>query len=160
VWPFPSVDADLFYKEGVLRVRKLKAARDSTALRLSGSLDTRKRIVSAKASGELDIAGWIAAGAPGVSHMRRVVREGKAEFSVTADGPWNDPEGAARLVFRNAGFPALPARRGRFNSPCAAVSFVSPGHAQSCGGAHWRPTGSTAPTPDMSRGGRPCAGFP
>ncbi|MHB1012385.1 MAG: translocation/assembly module TamB domain-containing protein [Desulfobacteria bacterium] len=103
VWPFPSVEADLVYREGVLRVRKFKATRDSAALRLSGSLDTRKRTASAKASGELDIAGWIAAGAPGVSYVRRVVREGKAEFSVTADGPWNDPEGAARLVFRNVG---------------------------------------------------------
>ncbi|HQU13956.1 MAG TPA: hypothetical protein PKV70_06865, partial [Thermodesulfobacteriota bacterium] len=105
VWPFPSVEADLFYKEGVLRVRKFKAARDSAAFRLSGSLDTRKRVASAKASGELDIAGWVAAGAPGVSYVRRVAREGKAEFSATADGPWNDPEGTARLVFRNAGFP-------------------------------------------------------
>ncbi|MHB1025170.1 MAG: translocation/assembly module TamB domain-containing protein [Desulfobacteria bacterium] len=112
VWPFPSVEADLFYKEGVLRVRKFKAARDSAAVRLSGSLDTRKRIVSAKASGELGIAGWIAAGAPGVSYMRRVAREGKAEFSVTADGPWNDPEGAARLVFRNAGFPGAAGAEG------------------------------------------------
>ena len=112
VWPFPTVEADLVYKEGVLRVRKFKAARDSAALRLSGSLDTRKRIASAKASGELDIAGWIAAGAPGVSYVRRVVREGKAEFSVTADGPWNDPEGAARLVFRNAGFPGAAGAEG------------------------------------------------
>ena len=112
VWPFPSVEADLIYKEGVLRVRKFKAARDSAALRLSGALDTRKRIVSAKASGELDIAGWIAAGAPGVSYMRRVAREGKAEFSVTADGPWSDPEGAARLVFRNAGFPGAAGAEG------------------------------------------------
>lgn len=112
VWPFPSVEADFFYKDGVLRVRKFKAARDSAALRLSGSLDTRKRTASAKASGELDIAGWIAAGAPGVSQLRRVVREGKAEFSVTADGPWNDPEGAARLVFRNAGFPGAAGAEG------------------------------------------------
>ncbi len=111
-WPFPSVEADIFYKEGVLRVRKFKAERDSAALRLSGSLDTRKRILSAKASGELDIAGWIAAGAPGVSYVRRVVREGKTEFSVTADGPWNDPEGAARLVFRNAGFPGAAGAEG------------------------------------------------
>ncbi|HEX7518879.1 MAG TPA: hypothetical protein VF325_01250, partial [Candidatus Deferrimicrobium sp.] len=44
--------------------------------------------------------------------MRRVVREGKAEFSVTADGPWNDPEGAARLVFRNAGFPGAAGAEG------------------------------------------------
>ena len=111
-WPFSSVEADLFYKEGVLRVRKFKAAGDSAALRLSGSLDTRKRILSAKASGELDIAGWITAGAPGVSYVRRVVREGKTEFSATADGPWNDPEGAARLVFRNAGFPGAAGAQG------------------------------------------------
>ncbi len=112
VWPFPSVEADLFYKEGVLRLRKFKAARDSAALRLSGSLDTRQRTASAKASGELDIAEWIAAGAPGVSYVRRVVREGKAEFSITVDGPWNDPEGAARLVFRNAGFPGAAGAEG------------------------------------------------
>ncbi|MGB7631422.1 MAG: translocation/assembly module TamB domain-containing protein [Candidatus Deferrimicrobium sp.] len=105
VWPFPSVEADFSYKEGVLRVRKFKASRDSAALRLSGSLDTRKRVASAKASGEVDIAGWIAAGAPGVSYVRRVVREGKTEFSVTVDGPWRDPEGTARLSFRNAGLP-------------------------------------------------------
>ena len=111
-WPFPSVEADLSYKEGVLRVRKFKAARGSDAIRLSGSLDTRKRIVSARASGELDVAGWIAAGAPGGSHARRIVREGKTEFSVTADGPWGDPEGAARLVFRNAGFPGAAGAEG------------------------------------------------
>ena len=112
VWPFPSVEAELFYKEGVLRVRKFKAERDSAAVRLSGALDTRKRVVSAKASGELDIAGWIAAGAPGVSYVRRVVREGKVEFSATADGPWNNPEGTARLGFRNAGFPGAAGAEG------------------------------------------------
>jgi len=112
IWPYPSVEADLFYKEGVLRVRKFKAARESAAIRLSGSLDTRKRIVSAKASGELDIAGWVAAGAPGVSYLRRAVREGKVEFSATLDGPWRDPEGAARLAFRNAGFPAAAGAEG------------------------------------------------
>ena len=112
VWPFPSVEAELSYKEGVLRVRKFKAAGDSAALRLSGSLDTRKRIASAKASGELEIASWIAAGAPGVSYVRRVAREGKAEFSATVDGPWSDPEGAARIVFRNAGFPGAAGAEG------------------------------------------------
>ncbi|MFA6149572.1 MAG: translocation/assembly module TamB domain-containing protein [bacterium] len=112
VWPFPSVEADLYYKEGILRVRKFKAARDSAGIRLSGSLDTRKRTASAKASGEVDIAGWIAAGAPGGSQLRRVFQEGKAEFSVTADGPWNDPEGAARLVLRNAGFPGAAVAEG------------------------------------------------
>jgi hypothetical protein len=111
-WPFPSVEADLFYKEGVLRVRKFKASRDSAAFRLSGSLDTRKRTASAKASGELEIAGWIAAGAPWGPYVRRVFPEGKAEFSVTADGPWDDPEGAARLVFRNAGFPGATRAEG------------------------------------------------
>lgn len=105
-WPFPSLEADLFYKDGVLRVRKFKAARNSSAVRLSGSLDTRKRTVSVKGSGEIEIAPWIAAGAPGGSYAQRVVREGKAEFSVTADGPWDDPKGSARIAFRNAGVPA------------------------------------------------------
>ena len=134
-WPFPSVEADLFYKEGVLRVRKFKASRDSAALRLSGSLDTRKRIASAKASGELDIAGWIAAGAPGVSYVRRVAREGKAEFSVTADGPWNDPEGAARLVFRNAGFPGAAGAEGEVQlSLRGRVLRLARAHAKLWGG--------------------------
>ena len=135
VWPFPSVEADLFYKEGVLRVRKFKAARDSAALRLSGSLDTRKRIASAKASGELDIAGWITAGAPGASYVRRVVGEGKTEFSVTADGPWNDPEGAARLVFRNAGFPGAAGAEGEAQLTLhGRVLRLSRAHAKLWGG--------------------------
>jgi hypothetical protein len=41
VWPFPSVEADLVYKEGVLRVRKFRAERDSAALRRAGAWDTR-----------------------------------------------------------------------------------------------------------------------
>ncbi|MGZ8441542.1 MAG: hypothetical protein ACXWXD_12290, partial [Candidatus Deferrimicrobiaceae bacterium] len=136
VWPFPSVEADLFYKDGVLRVRKFKASRDSAAIRLSGSLDTRKRIVSAKASGEVDIAGWIAVGAPGGSQMRRVVREGKAEFSVTADGPWNDPQGAARLVFRNAGFPGSAGAEGEVElSLRGRVLRLARAHAKLWGGA-------------------------
>ena len=134
-WPFPSLEADLFYKEGVLRVRKFKAARDSAAIRLSGSVDTKKRLVSGKASGELDIAGWIAAGAPGISYVRRVAREGKAEFSVTADGPWNDPEGTARLVFRNAGFPGVVAAEGEAQlSLRGRVLRLSGAHAKLWGG--------------------------
>ena len=135
-WPFPSVEADLIYKEGVLRVRKFKAARDSAALRLSGSLDTRKRVVSAKASGELDIAGWIAAGAPGGSYVRRVARVGSAEFSVTADGPWNDPEGAARIVFRNAGFPGAAGAEGEVQlSLRSRVLRLARAHAKLWGGS-------------------------
>jgi len=111
-WPFPSVEAELFYKDGVLRVRRFKAARETSTIRLSGALDTRKRTASAKASGEMDIAGWIAAGAPGGAYARRVVREGKAEFSVTVDGPWNDPEASARLVFRNMGIPGAAGAEG------------------------------------------------
>jgi len=159
VWPFPSVEADLFYKEGVLRVRKFKAARDSAALRLSGSLDTRKRIVSAKASGELDIAGWIAAGAPGfrtfgassgresgvLRHRRRPVeRSGRG-------GPTRFPErGVSRRRRRGGGGSTLPAR------PCP--SSIQ-GTRKAVGG-HSRLTGTAAPSPDMSRGRRPCAGFP
>lgn len=112
-WPFPSIETDVFYKEGVLRVRKFRASRGPEAVRISGSLDTRKRIASVNASGEVDIASWIAAGAPGVSYVRRVAREGKAQFSVVADGPWNGPEGTARLVFRNAGSPGTAGAEGQ-----------------------------------------------
>jgi hypothetical protein len=112
-WPFPSIEADVFYKEGVLRVRKFRASRDSAAVRISGTLDTRKRIVSANGSGEADIASLIAAGAPAASYVGRVARVGKVEFSVTADGPWNDPEGTARFAFRNAGFPGAAGAEGQ-----------------------------------------------
>src|SRR3990170_2118082 len=81
-WPFPSIETDVSYKEGVLRIRKFRASRDSAAVRISGSLDTRKRIVSANGSGEVDIAEWIAAGAPAASYVRRVARGGQAELSL------------------------------------------------------------------------------
>ncbi len=105
IWPFPSVEADLFYKKGVLRVRKFNATRGSTKVRFSGSIDTGRRIAAGRASAELDIADWIRAGAPGGSYVRRVVREGKTEMSAAIEGPWNDPEGTLRLVFKDAGFP-------------------------------------------------------
>lgn len=100
-WPFPSVDAEFFYKDGVVRLRKFRASGGPGALRLSGTLDTGKRIGSARASGELDVASWIAAGAPGAAWLRHAAREGKAEFSASAGGPWNNPEGAARIVYGN-----------------------------------------------------------
>src|SRR3972149_5393880 len=55
-WPFPSIETDVSYKEGVLRIRKFRASRDSAAVRISGSLDTRKRIVSANGSGGGDVS--------------------------------------------------------------------------------------------------------
>jgi len=73
--------------------------------------------------------------------MRRVVREGKAEFSVTADGPWDNPEGAARLVFRNAGFPGSPGAEGEVQLSLRDVSFASPARARNCGEGRWRRTG-------------------
>ena len=161
VWPFPSVEADLIYKEGVLRVRKFKAARDSAALRLSGSLDTRKRIASAKASGELDIAGWIAAGAPGgfVRAPRRQGGEGgvlrhrrRTVGQPGSGGPSRLPERRVSRLRRGG--------RGGATLPASSMSFGSPGRTRNCGGGCWRRTDCTAPSPGTWRGRRPCGGFP
>ncbi len=51
----------------------------------------------------MDIRGWIAGGAPGARYIQHAVREGKWDFSVTAEGPWNNPEGSGRLLFRGLG---------------------------------------------------------
>ena len=67
--------------------------------------------------------------------MRRLVREGKAEFSATVDGPWNDPEGAARLVFRNAGHPGAPGADGEAQlSLGGRVLRLTRAHAKLWGG--------------------------
>jgi len=100
-WPFPSVDTEFFWKDGVVRLRKFRTSGGPGAIRISGTVDTRKRTGSGKASGELDVASWIAAGAPGAAWLRLAAREGNVEFSASAGGPWNDPEGTARVVYGN-----------------------------------------------------------
>src|SRR5512134_2725205 len=82
-WPYPSMEADLLHKDGVLRVRRLKASGDGSTVLLSGAFDTRREILDGKLSGEIDLARWIAAGAPGARHAGSVNLEGKAEGSAT-----------------------------------------------------------------------------
>src|SRR5512139_687180 len=38
-WPYPSMEADLLHKDGVLRVRRLKASGNGSTVRLSGAYD-------------------------------------------------------------------------------------------------------------------------
>ncbi len=99
--PFHSVEADLYYSKGVLRVRRLIAQGPSAFVRASGTVDTAGRTAGLTASGTADIARWIAAGAPGSRKLADFAGQGKIEFTVTAEGPLAEPVVAARAVLVN-----------------------------------------------------------
>ncbi len=103
-WPFPSLEAELVHKGSVLKVRKARAWGGASSVRLSGFLETEKRLLEGKTSGEADLAKWIAGGYPGASFVRHAVQRGKIEFSASAAGPWNNPEGQARILLRGGDF--------------------------------------------------------
>ncbi|MBP2676059.1 MAG: hypothetical protein H6Q84_2899, partial [Deltaproteobacteria bacterium] len=103
-WPYPSMEAELIRKGDVLKVRRARAWGDASTVRLSGFLETGKRLLEGKASGEIDLAKWIAGGFPGASFARHALRRGKVEFSASAAGPWNNPEGQARILLREGDF--------------------------------------------------------
>ncbi len=99
--PFDSAEADFYYRNGVLRVRRLAAAGPSASLRASGVVDTAKRAGDLKASGTADIARWIAAGAPGGQRLAGVAGQGTVDFTVTAGGSLAEPVVDARAVLSN-----------------------------------------------------------
>ena len=107
-WPFASMDADLLYRKKTLRFRRLRAWGDAAAVRFSGVVDTGTRIVGGKVSGEVDIARWLAANAPGASFAKGFLRTGKVEFSSSVSGPWNNPEGSGKIVLSKAGIAEGP----------------------------------------------------
>jgi len=127
------------------------------ALRLSGSLDTRKRIVPVKASGELDVAGLDRRAGSG-GFVRSARRPGgESGVLVTADGPVERPEGRP-VRFRNAGFPGAAGPEGEVQLFPADVSSSHPGTRKAVGGALEPRFCRTSP--GMSRGRRPAPGFP
>ncbi len=99
--PFDSAEADFYYRNGVLRVRRLLASGPSASVRASGTVDTAKRAGDVTASGKADIARWIAAGAPGSGRLGEVAGQGQVEFTATADGSFARPALAARAVLSN-----------------------------------------------------------
>jgi len=107
-WPYESLEAELLHKDGVFRVRRLRAAGNGSAVRLSGVFDVPGKTVDGKLSGELDFARWVAAGAPGARFVRSAVHEGKADFSATVTGPWGNPRGTGKVLLRGAAFAGLP----------------------------------------------------
>ncbi len=111
-WPYPSFEAELAYKEGILRVRSARARGDASAVRLSGLLDMEKRLVEGKASGEVDLAKWIGGGFPGADFVRHAIQGGKLEFSASVDGPWNNPAGSAKFRLREGDFHGTSADEG------------------------------------------------
>ncbi len=103
-WPYPFVEADLVRKGDVLKVRRARAWGGASAVRFSGFLETGKRLLEGKASGEFDLAKWISGGYPGASFARHALRRGRIEFSASAAGAWDNPEGQLRVKLRGGDF--------------------------------------------------------
>ncbi|MCL1926955.1 MAG: translocation/assembly module TamB domain-containing protein [Syntrophorhabdaceae bacterium] len=101
-WPFPSMEADMVFKGNAVRVRKFTAQGDASTISFSGLAEMKKRLIDGKASGTIDLANWIEAGYPGASYARNAFRSGKAEFSVSASGPLENPSGRAKLYLKKS----------------------------------------------------------
>ena len=99
--PFDSAEADVFLKGGIFRVRKVLASGPSVQVALSGEWDGGRRAADLQGSGEVDIGGWMASGAPGGDWLRRVATEGKLTFSAQWRGSPESPEGSVKILTRN-----------------------------------------------------------
>jgi len=99
--PFDSAEADVFLKGGSVRVRKFRASGPSAKIALSGEWDGERRVADVKGSGEADIGGWTASGAPGGDWLRSVATAGKVSFSARFEGNPESPEGSVRILTRN-----------------------------------------------------------
>ena len=102
--PFDSAEADVFLKGDSVRVRKFRASGPSVNIALSGEWDGGRRVADVKGSGEADIGGWTASGAPGGDWLRRVATEGKLTFSARWQGSPESPEGTVKILTRNLVF--------------------------------------------------------
>jgi len=102
--PVDSAEADVFLKGGSVRIRKFRASGPSVKIALSGEWDGGRRVADVKGSGEADIGGWTASGAPGGDWLRRVATEGKLSFSARFQGSPESPEGSVKILTRNLVF--------------------------------------------------------
>jgi len=102
--PFDSAEVDVFLKGGSVRVRKFRASGPSVKIALSGEWDGERRVADVKGSGEADIRGWTASGAPGGDLLRRVATRGKLTFSARFQGSPESPEGSVKILTRNLVF--------------------------------------------------------
>ncbi|MBP2674970.1 MAG: hypothetical protein H6Q84_1810, partial [Deltaproteobacteria bacterium] len=103
-WPFTNLEADLVRKGNVIKVRRARAWGAASTVRISGFLETGERLVEGRAYGEVDIKKWVDGSFPGAVFARRTVRGGKVEFSASVAGPWNNPDGSAKIVLRDGDF--------------------------------------------------------
>ncbi|MEW6718894.1 MAG: translocation/assembly module TamB domain-containing protein [Thermodesulfobacteriota bacterium] len=134
-WPYPSMEAEIVRKGSVLKIRKARAWGGASEVRLSGFLETDKRLAEGKLSGEVDLAKWIAGGFPGAGFARLAVRSGKVEFSAAASGPWDDPEGGAKIVLRKGNFQGTSVEEGEASlSLRGRVARIDRAHAKLLGG--------------------------
>ena len=102
--PFDSAEADVFLKGSSVRVRKFRASGPSVKVVLSGEWDGERRVADVKGSGEADIGGLRASGAPGGDWLRHVATEGTLTFSAQWQGSPESPEGSVKILTRNLVF--------------------------------------------------------
>ena len=74
-----TFEAEIGFSRAVVDGDWVRPANDTTwQWQLSGTIDTRRGTLEGKLSGEIDLARWIAAGAPGAKQAGGVVRGGGA----------------------------------------------------------------------------------
>jgi autotransporter translocation and assembly factor TamB len=100
-WPFGALEADLFEKEGILRVRKLRASGPYATVRISGVAEPDRKSGDLKLSGRVDVAPWVSDGAPYSAWLGKVATRGSVDFSAALEGTLDDPTGSGKLILRN-----------------------------------------------------------
>lgn len=100
-WPFPTAHGDFTLNDGRVRIRRFLARGDFASVKTAGTLDPAGRSGDLTISGEGNVAGWIAAGAPGGRRLAAWASRGQVEFSASAAGSLSDPAGKATVVLRD-----------------------------------------------------------
>ena len=96
--PFDSAEGDVLLKGSSVRIRKFRASGSSVKIALSGKWDGDRREADVQGSGEADIRGWTASGAPGGDWLRRVATAGKLSFSARWKRSPEKPEGSLKIL--------------------------------------------------------------
>lgn len=99
--PFDRAEAEFFLKGDLFRIKRLRVSGASAKFILSGKWDGKERAVDLKWSGETDIAGWTASGAPGGDLLHPVATEGTVSFSARITGSLDNPQGSGKILARN-----------------------------------------------------------
>ncbi len=103
--PIDSGAIEFVHRGEILRVRNLRLSGPALSLRGSGLVDVKNRSATFKAAGRGDLGKWIEAGGAGRRQLARVAASGQVDFSVSATGTPERPEGSATLVLHEVRLP-------------------------------------------------------